>query len=259
MLAFTYETLPCRVVFGPGRIAALADEVARLGARRALVLSTPGKRALAEQAARRLGERAAGIYDRAVMHVPIEVAEAGRAEAQRRRRRLLRRDRRRHHDRPRQGDRARDRPADRRDPDHLLRLRDDPGPGHHRGRRQAHAARPEDAAADRDLRPGAHARAAARRLRHLGHERDRALRRGALCRERQPDHLADGRGGHPGARREPAASWSARPTTSRPARRRSTAPGSPAPRSARSAWGCTTSSATCSAAASTCRTPRPTR
>jgi alcohol dehydrogenase class IV len=83
MLAFTYQTLPCRVLFGPGRIAALAEEVERLGAKRALVLSTPGKRALAEQAAAQLGQRCTGILARAVMHMPIEVAEEGRAEAKR--------------------------------------------------------------------------------------------------------------------------------------------------------------------------------
>ncbi len=81
MLEFTYETLPGRVVFGAGSLERLAGEVARLGASRALVLSTPGKRALAEDAARRLGDRAAGIHDQAVMHTPIEVAKAGRAEA----------------------------------------------------------------------------------------------------------------------------------------------------------------------------------
>ncbi len=81
MLEFTYETLPGRVVFGAGSRERLADEVAGLGAERALVLSTPGKRALAEDAAGRLGAQAAGIYDQAVMHVPIEVAEAGRAVA----------------------------------------------------------------------------------------------------------------------------------------------------------------------------------
>ena len=81
MLEFTYETLPGRVLFGAGCLERLADEVAKLGAARALVLCTPGKRALAEGAARRLGDRAAGIYDRAVIHTPIEVAEAGRAEA----------------------------------------------------------------------------------------------------------------------------------------------------------------------------------
>ena len=47
------------------------------------MLSTPGKRALAEQAARQLGARCAGILARAVMHVPIEVALEGRAEARR--------------------------------------------------------------------------------------------------------------------------------------------------------------------------------
>jgi alcohol dehydrogenase class IV len=83
MLEFSYETLPGRVVFGPGSRARLADEVAGLGAGRALVLSTPGKRALAEDAAARLGARAAGIHDRAVMHVPIEVARAGLALAER--------------------------------------------------------------------------------------------------------------------------------------------------------------------------------
>jgi alcohol dehydrogenase class IV len=83
MLEVTYQTLPSRVLFGPGRIAALPAEVERLGARRALVLSTPGKRALAEDAARRLGPLCAGILARAVMHVPVEIAEEGRAEARR--------------------------------------------------------------------------------------------------------------------------------------------------------------------------------
>jgi alcohol dehydrogenase class IV len=83
MLAFTYEAQPARVVFGRGSLERLPDEVARLGLQKALVLSTPSKRALAAQVADRLGERAIGIYDRAVMHVPIEVAEAGRQEAQR--------------------------------------------------------------------------------------------------------------------------------------------------------------------------------
>ncbi len=83
MLEFTYEAQPARVVFGRGSLARLPDEVARLGLQKALVLSTPSKRALAAQVADRLGDRAIGIYDRAVMHVPIEVAEAGRQEAQR--------------------------------------------------------------------------------------------------------------------------------------------------------------------------------
>lgn len=82
MQRFVYDPLPGRVVFGSGALDRLAEEVARLGVRRALVLCTPEQRATAENVAQLLGERAAGIYDRAVMHVPIEVAAAARAHAQ---------------------------------------------------------------------------------------------------------------------------------------------------------------------------------
>jgi len=81
MLAFTYEALPSRVVFGPDSLDRLPDEVVRLGAEKALVLCTPEQRPTAEDVARRLGARAAGIYDRAVMHVPIETARAARERA----------------------------------------------------------------------------------------------------------------------------------------------------------------------------------
>jgi maleylacetate reductase len=81
MLAFIYEALPSRVVFGPGSLDRLPEEVVRLGAEKALVLCTPEQRPIAEDAVRRLGERAAGIYDRAVMHVPIETAREARQRA----------------------------------------------------------------------------------------------------------------------------------------------------------------------------------
>ena len=83
MHEFVFDANPARVLFGAGRIDALADEAERLGAKRALVLSTPEQRAQAEDAARLLGGAAAGIFDQAVMHVPLETAEAGRAEAKR--------------------------------------------------------------------------------------------------------------------------------------------------------------------------------
>jgi len=41
MQAFTYSSAPARIVFGAGRMADLADEVDRLGCRRALVITTP--------------------------------------------------------------------------------------------------------------------------------------------------------------------------------------------------------------------------
>ncbi len=81
MMRFTYQGLPSRVVFGAGTLQQLPQEMDALGARRALVLSTPEQRASAEQVAALLGERAAGIFDRAVMHVPIETAREAREVA----------------------------------------------------------------------------------------------------------------------------------------------------------------------------------
>ena len=83
MRSFVYDALPSRVVFGVGSRRRLADEVARLGASRALVVTTPGRRALAEAMAERLGEYCVGIHDKAVMHVPIERVVEARAEARR--------------------------------------------------------------------------------------------------------------------------------------------------------------------------------
>jgi maleylacetate reductase len=81
--AFTHNALPGRVVFGTGSLAKLSEEIERLGARRALVLCTPQQREQAQDVAARLGTRCAGIFDQAVMHVPIETARAARAEARR--------------------------------------------------------------------------------------------------------------------------------------------------------------------------------
>ncbi len=81
MKPFTYSGLPMRVVFGAGSIAELPAEVAKLGAKRALVLSTPGRGDSVRQVAASLGASLAGIYDKAVMHVPVEVAEDARRVA----------------------------------------------------------------------------------------------------------------------------------------------------------------------------------
>ncbi len=83
MRSFVYNQLPGRVVFGAGSIEELPREIERLGAKRALVLATPEQAGQAEDIASRLGERCAGIFARAVMHVPIEVARAARDEAAR--------------------------------------------------------------------------------------------------------------------------------------------------------------------------------
>jgi alcohol dehydrogenase class IV len=83
MHEFIYEALPSRVVFGAGSLRQLAREIERLGAKRALVLCTPEQVAMAQRVAELLGERAAGIFAKAVMHVPIESAREARDEARR--------------------------------------------------------------------------------------------------------------------------------------------------------------------------------
>ncbi|HVZ22259.1 MAG TPA: maleylacetate reductase [Vicinamibacterales bacterium] len=81
MRAFVFDQPAYRVVFGAGSIDQLKAEVERLGAHRALVVSTPAERALADDAARRLGEATAGLFTEAVMHHPIETVRAARAAA----------------------------------------------------------------------------------------------------------------------------------------------------------------------------------
>jgi alcohol dehydrogenase class IV len=83
MQPFVYQAQPARVVFGAGALQQLPAEIDRLGARRALVLCTPGQAAAAERVAALLGARAAGVFAKAVMHVPIESVHAARDEARR--------------------------------------------------------------------------------------------------------------------------------------------------------------------------------
>lgn len=80
---FIYQAQSPRVVFGAGSLQHLEREIDQLGARRALVLSTPQQAEAAQAVVDRLGPRAAGLYAQAVMHVPIETARAARAEASR--------------------------------------------------------------------------------------------------------------------------------------------------------------------------------
>lgn len=64
-----------RVRFGKAIRKELASEVARLGASRALVLSTPQQADLAFEASEALGTLAAGVYSKATMHTPVAVTE----------------------------------------------------------------------------------------------------------------------------------------------------------------------------------------
>ena len=83
MKPFVHQALASRVVFGAGALQQLEREIDALGATRALVLSTPEQADAARRVAELLGARAAGIFPRAVMHVPIETAREARDEARR--------------------------------------------------------------------------------------------------------------------------------------------------------------------------------
>jgi maleylacetate reductase len=81
MKLFNFTSLPSRVIFGDGSLVQVKQEIELLGAKRALVLCTPEQRVLAQQVLDLLGNSAAGIFDRAVMHVPIETAQEARKVA----------------------------------------------------------------------------------------------------------------------------------------------------------------------------------
>ncbi len=81
MRSFTYTGLASRVVFGAGAIAQLPAELDRLGVSRALLISGPAQAEGVRKVAASLGKRAAGVYDKAAMHVPIEIAQDARRVA----------------------------------------------------------------------------------------------------------------------------------------------------------------------------------
>ncbi|CAL8477800.1 maleylacetate reductase [Caballeronia sp. S22] len=83
MQSFIYQGMPSRVVFGAGSIEHVEREIELLGAQRALILSTPPQRDQAEALAERIGHRAAGVFAKAVMHVPVETAREAREYAER--------------------------------------------------------------------------------------------------------------------------------------------------------------------------------
>ena len=76
MRSFVYNALPARVVFGPGSVAKLAEEIARLGAKHALLLTTPGRAAMVGAVSKNLP--VAGVFDKVVMHTPLEAANEAR-------------------------------------------------------------------------------------------------------------------------------------------------------------------------------------
>lgn len=81
--SFVYSPLPGRVVFGVGSLDQLTDEFRALQVSRALVVCTPEQSPLADDIATQLGGKCVGVFAKAAMHVPIEVAREAREFAQR--------------------------------------------------------------------------------------------------------------------------------------------------------------------------------
>src|SRR5687768_2713625 len=79
--AFTAQHATTRIVFGAGSWSTLSDELARLGAERALLVSTPRGELEARAVAAGLGARAQGVLPIAAQHVPAALADRARRAA----------------------------------------------------------------------------------------------------------------------------------------------------------------------------------
>ena len=77
-MRFVHEFAPARVVFGAGAVGAVGEEVARLGANRALLIASPSQAAAGDVIAAALGDRAAARIGETASHVPAEQATAAR-------------------------------------------------------------------------------------------------------------------------------------------------------------------------------------
>lgn len=78
---FELSMLPWNLVFGAGAVGTLPTRMDHMSLCRALVLSTPEQATQAKRIASLLGNRAAGSFSEARMHVPVDVANAARERA----------------------------------------------------------------------------------------------------------------------------------------------------------------------------------
>ena len=74
MRGFVHTTDPVRVVFGTGTVSGVREEVERLGASRALLLSTPSARSV-DPVRASLGPLSVAEFAGAAPHTPVEVTE----------------------------------------------------------------------------------------------------------------------------------------------------------------------------------------
>lgn len=81
MIAFVSDGLQSRAIFGAGSFDEIPIELNRLGVRRIMLISTPGRKALADRAMSMLGDACVARFDEAVVHVPEQIALSARLKA----------------------------------------------------------------------------------------------------------------------------------------------------------------------------------
>ena len=81
MQAFTYLGYPCRVVFGPGKISSLRDEIDHFGTKRILFCCTPGREEPVVRLAEAIGDRSTKVCPIANPVVSEELVTEGRSQA----------------------------------------------------------------------------------------------------------------------------------------------------------------------------------
>ena len=81
MISFTVDSVLRRIVFGAGTFSRLPEEVEHIGAKRVMIISTPGRTDLLERASSMLGATVVARIDRAVVHVPEQTAASAREMA----------------------------------------------------------------------------------------------------------------------------------------------------------------------------------
>ena len=79
---FAANIAAVRVSFGRGVRHKVAEEIERLGAKRALILATPHQADTALVFAEDVGALAAGVFTRAAMHTPVDVTEEAMAHVE---------------------------------------------------------------------------------------------------------------------------------------------------------------------------------
>ena len=75
MYNFELASLPWNIVFGPGSLKSLPDKLKQYAFKQPLILSTPEQSADAQKIADVLKNLNAEIFDKAVMHVPVETVK----------------------------------------------------------------------------------------------------------------------------------------------------------------------------------------